>query len=77
MIERVVEMTLADPPGEATHWTGPAMAKAAGINHRSVQPIRAAHGLKPHRVKSFKLSSDPQFAAKVQVRLPRIRGHLC
>ena len=37
-IERVVEMTLAEPPGEATHWTGRAMAKAAGVSHRSVDP---------------------------------------
>src|SRR5271170_2607189 len=43
-------MTLAEPPGETTHWTGRAMAKAAGVSHRSVQRIWAAHGLKPHRV---------------------------
>jgi len=42
------------------------MAKAAGVSHRSVQRIWAAHGLKPHRVRSFKLSNDPRFAAKVQ-----------
>src|SRR5579862_8313240 len=65
-IERVVEMTLAEPPGEATHWTGGAMAKAAGVSHRNVQLIWAAHGLKPHRVKTFKRSTDPKFAAKVQ-----------
>jgi transposase len=65
-IERVVVMTLAEPPGETTHWTGRAMAKAAGVSHRSVQRIWAAHGLKPHRVKTFKLSNDPKFAAKVQ-----------
>jgi transposase len=65
MIERVVEMTLGEAPGETTHWTGRAMAKAAGISHRSVQRIWAAHGLKPHRVKTFKLSNDPKFAAKL------------
>ena len=65
-IERVVEMTLAEPPGETTHWTGRAMAKAAGVSHRSVQRIWAAHGLKPHRVRTFKLSNDPRFATKVQ-----------
>jgi hypothetical protein len=58
-------MTLAEPLGEATHWTGRAMAKAAGISNRSVQRIWAAHGLKPHRVRTFKLSNDPKFAAKV------------
>src|SRR5215831_13555145 len=65
-IERVVAMTLIDPPGEATHWTGRAMAKAAGISLRSVQRIWSAHGLKPHRVQTFKLSNDPNFASKVQ-----------
>ena len=66
VIERVVEVTLAEPLGEATHWTCRAMAKAAGVSHRSVQRIWAAHGLKPHRVRTFKLSNDPKFAAKVQ-----------
>ena len=66
VIERVVEMTLAEPPGERTHWTGRAMAKASGVSHRSVQRIWAAHGLKPHRVHTFKLSRDPKFAAKVR-----------
>ena len=65
-VERVVAMTLGEPPGERTHWTGRAMARTVGISHRSVQRIWAAHGLKPHRVRTFKLSNDPKFAAKVQ-----------
>ncbi len=65
MEQGVVEMTLGAPPGEATHWTGRAMAKAAGISLRSVQRIWAAHGLKPHRLKTFKLSSDPNFVDKM------------
>src|SRR5215217_819909 len=64
-VERIVEMTLAGPFGEATHWTGRTMAKATGVSHRSVQRIWAAHGLKPHLIRTFKLSKDPQFAAKV------------
>ena len=65
-IERVVAMTPTDPPGEATHWTGRAIAKAAGISLRRVQRIWAAHGLQPHRVRQFKLSNDAAFATKVQ-----------
>ena len=65
-VEQIVEMTLAAPSGEATHWTGRTMARAAGVSHRSVQRIWAAHGLKPHRVRTFKLSKDPQFATKVR-----------
>jgi hypothetical protein len=42
------------------------MAEVAGINVSSVQRIWRAHGLQPHRVRQFKLSADPQFAAKVR-----------
>jgi Homeodomain-like domain len=64
LVDRVVELTLAPPPGETTHWTGRAMAAASGISLRSVQRIWTAHGLYPHRVRRFKLSQDPAFVAK-------------
>jgi len=64
--ERVVAMTLAGPPPAASHWTGAAMAKAAGISVSSVQRIWRAHGLRPHLVRRFKLSNDPQFAIKLK-----------
>src|SRR5499426_3146906 len=63
--ERVVALTLAGRPPTASHWTGAAMAKAAGISVSSVQRIWRAHGLRPHLVRQFKLSNDPQFAAKL------------
>jgi transposase len=66
VVERVVASTLGAPPGETTHWTGRAMAEAVGISLRSVQRIWAAHGLQPHRIKRFKLSTDPNFAAKLR-----------
>jgi transposase len=65
MARRVVALTCAEPPGEATHWTGRAMAKTNGISLRSVQRIWAAHDLQPHRMRTFKRSSDPDFAAKL------------
>ena len=65
-IERVVEMTLTEPPGETTHWTGAAMAKAVGVSISSVQRIWRAHGLQPHRVRQFKLSKDPEFVDKLR-----------
>ena len=64
--ERVVALTLTDPPGETTHWTSAAMAEAAGISVSSVQRIWRGHGLQPHRMRQFKLSSDPLFATKVR-----------
>ena len=63
---RVVALTQADPPGETTHWTAAAMAQAASISVSSVQRIWRGHGLQPHRVRQFKLSSDPAFAAKLR-----------
>jgi hypothetical protein len=64
--ERVVELTASDPPGEATHWTAAAMAKITGVSVSSVQRIWRSHGLQPHRVRQFKLSKDPAFAAKLK-----------
>ena len=65
-VHRVVTLTCAEPPGEATHWTGRAMAK------RRDQPVvrRAAHlagpRLQPHRVRTFKRSNDPDFVTKLE-----------
>ena len=64
-VERVIALTRSDPRGEATHWTGAMMAEATGISVSSVQRIWRSHGLQPHRVCQFKLSTDPQFAAKL------------
>ena len=64
-VTRVVALTCSAPPHEATHWTGRAMAREAGISLRSVQRIWRAHQLQPHRVRSFKRSRDPEFAAKL------------
>ena len=64
--ERVVALTLGEPPGETTHWTGRLMAKAVGVSLTSVQRIWRAHGLAPHRLRTFKLSRDPKFAEKVR-----------
>ena len=66
MVERVIALTLSDPPAEATHWTGAMMAEATGISVSSVQRIWRAHGLQPHRVRQFKLSNDPHFVSKLR-----------
>ena len=64
-IKQVVHMTLHEKPPNATQWSARSMAKAAGISHSSVQRIWAAHGLKPHLVKTFKISRDKNFASKL------------
>src|SRR6266513_1804360 len=65
-IEQVVHMTLHAKPPNATHWSVRSMAAAAGISYSSVQRIWHAHGLKPHLVKTFKVSRDKNFVAKVE-----------
>jgi transposase len=64
--ERVVALTLGEPPGETTHWSVALMAKAAGLSVSSVQRIWRAHCLQPHRVRQFKLSNDPRFVDKLR-----------
>jgi transposase len=64
--ERVVALTLTDPPAEATHWTAAMLAKVVGISVSSVQRIWRSHGLQPHRVRQFKLSNDPKFVDKLR-----------
>jgi transposase len=64
--ERVVALTLTDPSAEATHWTAAMMAKEVGISVSSVQRIWRAHGLEPHRMRQFKLSTDPKFVDKLR-----------
>jgi transposase len=65
-VAEVLALTCSDPPGEVTHWTGRAVAKAVGISLRAVQRIWDQHRLQPHRLRTFKRSKDPAFAAKVE-----------
>src|SRR5438874_8484968 len=64
--KRVVTLTTRQKPGNATHWSTRTMAAAVGISEASVRRIWRAHGLKPHRVETFKISNDPQFAEKLE-----------
>ena len=65
-IKQVVDMTLHEKPTAGTHWSSRKMAVATGLSYTSVQRIWKAHGLRPHLVKTFKLSNDKRFAEKVQ-----------
>ena len=65
-VAEVLALTCAEPPGETTHWTGRAMAKVVGLSLRTIQRIWEKHRLQPHRLRTFKRSTDPAFAAKVE-----------
>jgi transposase len=64
-VKEVLTLTVERIPKEATHWSVRLMAKAAGITTWQVRQIWGASNLKPHRLKSFKISNDPEFAEKV------------
>lgn len=65
-IEAVIVATLESLPEDATHWSSRGMAKACGLSTSTVQRIWRAFGLQPHRLETFKLSTDPDFVAKVR-----------
>jgi transposase len=66
IVAKVLALTCSEPPGAVTHWTGRAVAARIGISLRAVQRIWETHRLQPHRLRTFKRSSDPAFAAKVE-----------
>ena len=65
-VKEIIEATLHTKPKASTHWSVRTMAKAQGISPAAVQRIWAAHGLKPHLVRTFKLSRDPHFVEKLR-----------
>ena len=64
-VEAIVHATLHETPPGHTHWSCRTMAKAQGVSPDTVQRIWSGHGLKPHLVKTFKLSNDPRFEEKL------------
>lgn len=64
-IEEIVELTRNSKPAGQTHWSCRTMAKQMNVSSATVQRVWAARGLKPHLVKSFKLSGDPRFEEKL------------
>lgn len=64
-VRAVVEATLHTTPPAATHWSTRTMAKAHGLSEATVRRIWKQHGLKPHLIRTFKLSRDTQFVEKL------------
>jgi transposase len=64
-IEQIVELTRNSTPAGHTHWSCRTMAATVGVSPATVQRVWAARGLKPHLVKTFKLSNDPRFEEKL------------
>ncbi|WP_327667804.1 MULTISPECIES: IS630 family transposase [unclassified Streptomyces] len=64
-VEDVVVATLESTPGKDTHWSRASMAQRTGLSKSTIGRIWKRFDLKPHLQDSFKLSTDPQFVAKV------------
>ena len=66
-VKQVIHKTTQEKPAKATHWSTRSMAAEVGISETTVRRIWHKHGLKPHLVETFKISTDPNFAEKLEV----------
>jgi len=64
-VDEIVRLTLHGKPEGQTHWSLRTMAEQAGVSKDTVRRIWVARGLKPHLVKTFKLSNDAKFEQKL------------
>jgi len=63
---RIIQKTTQEKPKNATHWSTRTLAQALGVTQSMVQRVWKANGLKPHLVKTFKVSNDPRFEEKLR-----------
>lgn len=66
MTRLIGERTTQTKPANATHWSTRTLGKELGVSPSMVQRVWQANGLKPHRIKTFKVSNDKQFVEKMQ-----------
>jgi len=65
-VAKLVELTTQSTPKAATHWSTRTMGAVLGVSASTVMRHWQAHGLKPHLVRGFKVSRDPQFVEKLE-----------
>ena len=66
MVDEIVRTTCETKPPNATQWSTRMMGARFGVSHNKIAKIWRAHGLKPHLVRTFKVSNDPQFVEKLE-----------
>ena len=66
LCSKVIEATTQTTPKDATHWSCRSMARHLNTTHSFVNRVWRAHGLKPHLIRTFKLSNDPRFEEKLR-----------
>jgi len=62
---RIIDKTTQETPENATHWSTRTLARELGVTQSMVHRVWKANGLKPHMVRTFKLSRDPHFEEKL------------
>lgn len=62
---KIIKMTTQEKPSNATHWSTRTLAEELGVSQSMVHRVWRANGLKPHLVRTFKLSNDPLFEEKL------------
>src|SRR5271170_6644516 len=66
MAARLVKLAMSPPPAGRSGWTTRLLAKQVGLTAGCVSDVLRRNGLKPHLVRTYKVSRDPDFAAKVK-----------
>lgn len=66
VVQEVIRRTTQEKPAKGTHWSSRSLAKVMGVSASTIIRIWKRHGLKPHRVRTFKLSNDPEFVEKLE-----------
>ena len=74
---RIIEATTQTTPKDATHWSTRTMARAMGTTHSVVHRVWQSHGLKPHLIRTFKVSNDPRFEEKLHDVVGLYLNHCC
>ncbi len=64
-IQQIIDTTLRSKPKGRTQWSCRLLARHLGVSKSTVNNVWRSHNLKPHRVKTFKLSRDPHFLQKL------------
>jgi transposase len=64
-IQEIIDATLQTKPPGMTQWSCRLLANRQGVSKSTINNIWQSHQLKPHRTKTFKLSRDPKFLAKL------------
>jgi transposase len=65
-VDRVVQLAMSPPPAGRSRWTTRLLAKKVGVTSGCVSDLLRKNGLKPHLVRTYKVSRDPAFVAKVK-----------